>query len=78
MSVISSITVSPSGQHLGLYFRFHAINITGVEVIRFLRHLLRHLRGPVMLLWDGGTIHKRVIVQDFLRKHTRLHVHSTG
>lgn len=75
ISVISSITVSPSGKRLGLYFRFHTINITGVEVIRFLRHLLRHLRGPVVLLWDGGTIHRRVIVQDFLRKHKRLHVH---
>ena len=26
-------------------------------------------------LWDGGAIHKRVIVQDFLRKRTRLHVY---
>ena len=67
--------MSPSGQRLGLYVRFHTINITGVEVIRFLRQLLRHLRGPVVLLWDGGTIHRRIIVHDFLRKHTRLHVH---
>jgi transposase len=29
----------------------------------------------VVLLWDGGTIHRRVIVKDFLRKHKRLHVH---
>ncbi len=55
--------MSPSGKRLGLYFRFHTINITGVEVIRFLRHLLRHLRGPVVLLWDGGTTHRRVIVE---------------
>ena len=46
-----------------------------MEVIVFLRHLLRHLRGTVALLWDGGTIHRRVIVKDFLRKHKRLHVH---
>jgi transposase len=45
-----------------------------VEVIGFLRHLLRHLRGAVVLLWDGGTIHKRVIVKEFLCRHQRLHV----
>ena len=50
-------------------------NSGGPLFIRFLRHLLRHLRGPVALLWDGGTIHRRVIVHDFLRKHKRLHVH---
>lgn len=60
---------------MGLYVRFHATNITGVEVIGFLRHLLRHLRREVVLLWDGGSIHKRTNVRDFLRKQTRLHVH---
>jgi len=46
-----------------------------VEVIGFLRHLLRHLRGPIVLLWDGSPIHKRVIVKEFLRQNSRLHVH---
>lgn len=60
---------------LGLYFRFHGVNITGLEVVGFLRHLLRHLRGPVVLLWDGGTIHRRTLVKEFLRRYKRLHVH---
>lgn len=46
-----------------------------MEVIGFLRHLLRHLRGPVVVLWDGGSIHKRVIVKEFLSQNKRLHVH---
>lgn len=75
ISAISAVTVSPSRKRLGLYFRFHTTNITGVEVIGFLRHLLRHLRGPIVLLWDGGTIHRRVIVKEFLRQHKRLHAH---
>jgi transposase len=58
-----------------LYVGFHTTNITGVEVIGFLRHLLRHLRGPIVLLWDGGSIHRRVIVRDFIREHTKLHVY---
>jgi transposase len=75
ISAISAVTVSPSRRRLGLYFRLHSTNITGVEVIGFLRHLLRHLRGPIMLLWDGGPIHRRVIVKEFVRQHNRLHVH---
>jgi len=54
---------------------FHPTTIPGVEVIRFLRHLLRHLRGEVVLLWDGGPIHKRRIVREFLRRRPRLHVY---
>lgn len=69
------MTVSPSRQRLGLYFRFHAANITGVEVIGFLRLLLRHLRGSVVLVWDGGTIHRRVMVKTFLLQRKRLHTH---
>jgi len=75
ISTISSLTVSPTSRHLGLYVRFHATNITGVEIVDFLRHLLRHLRGPVVLLWDGGPIHKRKIVRDFIRRRPRLHVY---
>jgi len=52
------------------------LNASISSVVRWAQvHLLRHLRGPVVLLWDGGTIHTRVIVQDFLRAHTRLHGH---
>lgn len=46
-----------------------------MEVIEFLRHLLRQIPGPLVLLWDGGTIHRRAIVKAFLRQHQRLHAH---
>lgn len=67
--------MAPHRQRLGLYFDLHACNITGTEVITFLRQLLRHLRGPITLLWDGGKIHRRQDVQAFLRRHPRLEVH---
>lgn len=75
ISTISSLTVSPAHRRLGLYVQFHTTNITGVEIVQFLRHLLRHLRGPVVLLWDGGPIHKRRLVRDFIRRQPRLHVY---
>lgn len=75
ISAISSLTVSPRGWRLGFFVRFHSNNITGVEVVRFLRHLLRHLRGPVVLLWDGGKIHRGKTVNDFLERNKRLRMH---
>ena len=44
---------------MGLYLHVHPDdNITSVEVAVFLRALLRHLRGQVIVLMDGGSIHK--------------------
>jgi hypothetical protein len=42
---------------MGLYIRFQAHNFQAVDVASFVRGLLRHLRGHVILLWDRGTIH---------------------
>lgn len=75
LSVIASLTVSPLRKRVGLYVRFHSNNMTGTEVIGFLQHLLRHLRGQVVLVWDGGKIHKREDVKAFLRQNKRLHVY---
>jgi len=51
ISAISAITLSARRRRLGL-------NISHVEVALFLRALLRHLRDHVLMLWDGGPIHK--------------------
>jgi len=67
--------VAPRHRRLGLYFDLHAHNITGTEVIAFLRQLLRHRRGPIVLFWDGGKIHRRHDGQVFLHRHPRLEVH---
>lgn len=38
----------------------------GPQVVRFLSHLLRHLRGKVLIIWDGAPIHHSKEVQAFL------------
>ena len=75
LSAISAVSVSPRRTRLGLYMHLHEANITGTGVVVFLRHLLRHLRGPVDLLWDGGSIHKSEEIKTFLRDHPRLKPH---
>ena len=74
ISAISGITVSPMRHRLGLYFHLHHKNIQQQEVCGFLRHLLRHLRGHVFLLWDGGRPHSGREVKDLVRRVPRLHL----
>jgi transposase len=74
VSVISGLSVSPERQRLGLYYRFHLHNIGQAEVAGFLRHLLRHLRGPVIVLLDNARIHHAAQLRALTRRHPRLHL----
>ena len=38
----------------------------GPDVVRFLRHLLRHIPGLLLVIWDGAPIHHGQAVKDFL------------
>jgi len=40
--------------------------------VTFLRHLLRHLRGPVYVLLDRANIHRGPLVRALLTRHPRL------
>jgi transposase len=58
---------------LGWYLHLHADrSIRQAEVIAFLRDLLRHLRGPIFLVWDRLNAHRGKDVRAFLAKHPRL------
>ena len=74
ISAISAVTVSPMRRRLGLYCHFHFDNITHLEVAAFMRLLLRHLSGHIILLWDGGSIHRGPAVRQLLARNPRLHV----
>lgn len=74
VSVISAVSVSPQRQRLGLYYYLFYDNIGQEAVCLFLRHLLRHLRGEVIVLLDNSTTHKGQLLQKSLRLHARLHI----
>ncbi len=61
LSVISAIT--PDGE-LFLLARERALN--GADVARFLRHLLDVIPDPLLVIWDGGPIHRGQPVKDLL------------
>lgn len=75
VSGIGALLVSPRRRRLRLALALHPkANIRGPQVLRFLRHLNRHVTGPVVLLWDRGRPHKHGDVCQWLAAHPRWHV----
>ena len=73
VSVIGAVSVSPTARRLGLYFATLPDGYFAAEtVVEFLRDLLRHLRGKVVVVWDGGGNHKGPLIRAFLRRNRRL------
>jgi transposase len=75
LSVCTGLAISPRRRRLGLYLRCRPRNLNGLDIRAFLRHLLRHRRGPIALLWDRGRPHRRREVQAFIAGHPRLRAH---
>jgi transposase len=61
LSAISGLTLDG---RLLLQIRDRAFR--GPAVVAFLRHLLRQIPGPLLVLWDGAPIHRAQPVTDFL------------
>jgi len=66
LSLISAVSVEGE-----LYFRIHRKDIDGLDVIAFLRRLLKEIPGKIVLLWDSGGIHRRKEVKQFLHDNWR-------
>lgn len=74
ISAIAALTVAPRRARMGLYVQFRQDNFKAVQVAKFLRMLLKHLRGHVILLWDGGRIHKGPAINAVRDGFPRLHL----
>jgi len=71
---MGALAVSPGRKHIALYIRLRGRNLTGLDTRDFLQQMLLHIRGPLVLLWDRGSIHRRKEVKQFILEHPRLHV----
>jgi transposase len=60
-SVIGALV---SASHVPRQVRTQAL--CGVDAVGFLRHLLRHVAGPLLVTWDGAPIHRGRAVTEFL------------
>ena len=70
LSAMSGIT--PEGK---LYMTVQEQSYKGPDVVNFLRHLLRHIPGKLLVLWDRASIHRSKVVKDFLAKGAASRIH---
>src|SRR5258706_5475429 len=57
--------LTPTGR---LFLQTHAQAYHSPAVVRFLRVLLRTIRGKVLVIWDGAPIHRGQPINDFLTR----------
>jgi len=72
-SVIGAVSVSPTSHRLGFYFATEPDSFFTVDkVILFLQDVLKHLRGPVTVVWDRGGNHQGPLMREFLSRSPRI------
>jgi transposase len=65
VSAMSGIT--PTSR---LFLKLQRQPLRGPDCVAFLRQLARQIRGRLLVLWDGASIHRAQPVKDFLRTPT--------
>lgn len=80
INAAAALTLSPGGRgatrrRVGQFFRLYEQNIDGPTFAEFLTQLLRAVRGPVTLVWDGLNVHRAPDVREVLSRNPRAHVH---
>lgn len=58
LSAVGAITVSPKRCRLGLFFGVLGHNVKGPHAVMFLQALHRHVRRPIIVVWDRSSVHK--------------------
>ena len=58
-----------------LLLQMQEVAFRGPTIVRFLQHLLRHLPGKLLVIWDGASIHQAQPVKDFLAAGAAQRLH---
>lgn len=72
MSVIGAIAYRADGARSRLFVRLERSTVQAEHFVRFLDHLRRHLRGPVVVIWDRLHGHRSRLVRKWDEKHPRF------
>lgn len=76
LNLLGAVLVPPDGKkQLRLTIRSYTYSLSGVQVIDFLKQLLRIISGKIVLLWDNHSIPQRKLVEDLIGNEPRLHVY---
>lgn len=77
LSVIAGLSLSPQRHHVQLFFRTYPnANVNAERAAEFLENLLRQIRGNLIVVWDGASIHRGPAVRELLSRTRRLTLQS--
>lgn len=63
LSAVAGITF------FNFYFRLYAGSVKSAEVVDFLKALLRHIPGRLLIVWDRLSAHRSRMTRDFIAEH---------
>jgi hypothetical protein len=67
---VAALSVAPTLHRLGWYFLADPKHyVTAETMVRFLRELLKQLRGRIIVVWDGGSSHKGPLIRALCARH---------
>lgn len=77
VSLVGALSISPVRRRLDLRFRTYPKGYVNNErSAEFLRGVLKDLRGPVMVVWDRGNMHRGKPINELLARFPRLELHQ--
>ena len=75
VSAIAALTISPVRRRVGLYVSLLSNrNVRTPELRRYLAALRRHIRGPVVLIWDRLNVHRAKALAAWIARQRGMHV----
>lgn len=75
MSAIGALAYRADGSRSRLFLRLKYGPVLAGDFVRFLSHLGRHLRGPVIVIWDRLNGHRSVLVREWTENQRRFRIH---
>lgn len=58
-----------------LYMMMQNKAFRGPDIVRFLKHLLRHISGALLVIWDGLAAHRSQPIKTFLQEGAAKRLH---
>jgi transposase len=59
LSAIAALSVAPWEARVSLYFQLFTHNVGSEDMVCFIRHLRRHIRRRLILVWDRWSVHRK-------------------
>ncbi len=71
MAAIGALAYRRDGRAARVFLCLHRGNVRSPQIVAFLRHLRRHVRGKVVLIWDGLNAHRSTETRTHIEKQRR-------